>query len=98
MKPKDVEDFFKEVQREANYMDVANIKPVYYAILRTILNRLRAGGSIDLPDWGEFRVTKHKARRSRDPNLPGQFLQLPAIKTTKFSPCGRLKEFVRNLK
>lgn len=91
-------DFFLKVQKEVNYIDVESIKPVYYAILRTILSNLRDDGSIRLPDWGEFRVIRHKARRSRDPNLPGEYLYLPAIKTVKFSPTERLKNFVKNLK
>lgn len=98
MRKKAVDDFFLEVQKEANYIDVTNIKPIYYALLRTILNRLHSDGTIVLPDWGQFRVVKHKSRRSRDLNNPGEFLILPAIKTAKFSPCGRLKNFVRNLK
>lgn len=98
MKKKDVDEFFKEVQKEANYIDLANIRPIYYAILRAILNNLRDSGSVRLPDWGEFRVVAHKARKSRDPNLPGQYLHLPEIKTVKFSPIERLREYVKNLK
>lgn len=98
MNIKDVENFFKEVQKESNYIDIGNIKPVYYAILRTILKGLKDGGKVDLPDWGEYRLIKHKGRRSIDLNNPGQFLILPEIKTVKFSPIGRLKNFAKNIK
>lgn len=97
-KKKSPEKFFQDVQKEANYVDIDNIKPIYYAIIRSILNNLRLHGFISLPDLGNFRIVVHKGRRSRDPNVPGQYIQLPDIGTVKFTPCDRLKEFAKKHK
>ena len=89
--------FFEAVSKEANYMDQANLKPVYYSILRAILAQLKEKGAVVAPDWGEFRLIDHKARKSRDPNNPGGFIFLPPITTVKFSPCGRLKNYAKTI-
>ena len=94
---KDRDKFFQLVQKEANYIDLANLKPVYYALLRTVIKGLKVNGRIVLPDFGEFMVTTHKARRSVSVNNPNEILNLPEMNTVKYSPCKMMKAYVKNL-
>lgn len=88
-------EFFQMLSKEANYMPVEHVKPVYYALLRTILSQLRTTGQVRMPDWGIFQISTQKRRRIGDPLNRGGTLIIPETNVVKFTACERLREFTK---
>ncbi len=89
--------FFDKVSAKGNYLDPSVVTDVYYALIRLILEELRTKGSIEMPEFGKFRVHEHKARRSTNVNT-GEVIMLDAINIVKFEPCKKLKYYIKNKK
>ena len=90
------EEFFKLIAAKNNQASPESAANFYYAIFRVVLDELRKNGSVRIPDWGEFRIVYHKERRSTDVNT-GELVYLPQKATIKFSPCEKLKDYVRRM-
>jgi nucleoid DNA-binding protein len=88
-------EFFNKVSANCNYIDPVLAKDVYYAIIRTVLQELRAKEEINMPEFGTFRVTEHKSHKILNKST-GQQAIVPAKKTIKFSAFYKLKHYVHN--
>jgi len=91
-----MKEFFKQLSAENHYMDEKCVMEMYYSLLRLILKELKSNGSIELPDWGEFRVITYKPRKIR--NIITRLQQIvPETKMIKFSSAKKLKLYVKNI-
>lgn len=89
--------FITKVTPFVNYLEPTVIEQVYKGILRTIVNELRTKGAITLPDFGSYRVIKHKERKMRNPQT-GEMISVPAKNTVKFTPGKDLQFYFYNYK
>jgi len=92
-----MKNFWLEFSKRNNFQDEETIKNVYYALMRLILDELRANGKVYLPNWGEFTVVHKNAKKIRNVNT-GQEDIVEAMNLVKFKPCDRLKSYVRIMK
>ena len=60
--------FCRSVAVNCNFRDMDNIRDVYYAIVRTIMQECRADGKILLPDFGTMKLKTRKSKRIRNIN------------------------------
>ncbi len=67
------------------------------AVLDTISNSLKKGGSVTLVGFGTFSVSKSKARNGRNPQT-GETIKIKAKKSPKFKAGQGLKELVNGSK
>ena len=96
MKKKDKRAFFQELTAKSNMHSVDAAKKVYYGLISTIMDELRAEEEIELPDWGEYYIKKYPPRNIRDVNT-GQIKQIDAKKVVKFTPCRKLKDYAKDM-
>ena len=89
-----VRSFVEKILPNTNYQDAELAEMVYLGILRTILSELREKGVVILPEFGTFKVYKHKGRRAHDISTGGM-IQVPEMNTVKFSPGYKLREYFR---
>jgi len=94
MKDREKSDFFNKIVSGANFVDPDLARDLYFALIRLIIKELREGGSIELPNFGTFRVHVHKARRSVNVSS-GSIINLPPCPTVKFSPTLALKYYFK---
>lgn len=92
MKSINSEEFFKQVAVNSGIADLPTVKNVYYGMVRTLSRELRAKRVVDAPDWGEFSLGLHKARRALNVNT-GNLELLPARPTLKFRPDYKVKKY-----
>ena len=97
MNESDKNKFFNDLAIEINFSDLADVKKVYYGLVRTLTKGLRKEEKIELPDMGKFSIHKRKARETV---VVGSLerRKLPAIKTLKFVVDYKLKDYIKNLK
>lgn len=62
-------------------------------VIIAISNLLKAGDSINIPNFGTFSVKDRAARKGRNP-ATGAEMDIPATKVVHFSPSKSLKEAV----
>ena len=91
---KKTEDFFNSVSAKCNYINPELVKEFYVAFVRTILEELRGGGEITLPDWGKIKIVEHKGRMSSN-IATGEVEYLKPTKTIKFYPDYKLKAYIK---
>jgi len=65
------------------------VKEVIQKTLDYIIESLAAGESIELRNFGVFKVRTRKARLGRNPNKPEQEVRIPAKRVPDFKP-GRI--------
>ena len=63
------------------------------AVFDTILNALKAGGTVQLIGFGNFEVRERAARKGRNPQT-GEEIEIAASKVPAFKPGKALKEAV----
>ncbi len=90
------EEFFEKLSENSNYMSTEAVKVVFYGLVRTISRELRGRHTITLPDWGTFKLTIHKSRKSRSVN-DGSLVVLPEKATIKFVPDRKVKQYFYSL-
>ena len=88
-------DFFQKYSEKCNFRDPNDLKAVYLALIRLILQELRYNDSIKLPGFGEFRVHLYKERVTHNIKTRSM-MHLPAKRVIKFIPDSRLKTYVRD--
>lgn len=86
------EEFFSSVAAKANYVSGESVKDIYYGLLRVIIQELRERGAVNLPDFGDIVIHRHKARMSHDLQTDSMVM-LPEKSTIKFRPCKELKKY-----
>ena len=90
------EEFFQDISLLANGMPKDVVRNVYYSILNQIMNKLRKGEEMTLPDFGTVWAFKAKPRRTND--VQTQVCKIdPGTNRVKFVPCVKLKKYVRTL-
>jgi nucleoid DNA-binding protein len=90
------EELFKEISLKAEFCGKELAEKVYYGMLRTIINELRAGKDVLLPDLGIFYVHYAAPRQSRSVEN-GQIRNLAARKCLKFRPGKKIKGYFKEL-
>lgn len=65
------------------------VKEVIQKTLDYIIESLAAGKSVELRNFGVFKVRTRKARLGRNPNKPEQEVRIPAKRVPDFKP-GRI--------
>jgi nucleoid DNA-binding protein len=65
------------------------VKEVIQKTLDYIIESMAAGESIELRNFGVFKVRTRKARLGRNPNKPEQEVRIPAKRVPDFKP-GRI--------
>jgi len=65
------------------------------AVLDSITEALKTGGSVNFTGFGKFSTAQRKARTGVNPRNPGQKVQIPAARVPKFSAGSQLKAAVR---
>jgi DNA-binding protein HU-beta len=61
------------------------------AFMETTQESLKKGDKIALVGFGTFGVTKRAARKGRNPQKPGEVINIPAKNVVKFSAGSELK-------
>ena len=84
----------RKISERCNYIDPELAEAFYTGFLKVIVEGLRTDGEITLPGWGKFRIVEHKGRRLKNVNT-GLMDQIPPVKTVKFEPCTRLKNYAK---
>ena len=84
------------MSKELNYLDKKVALEFYYALMRVVVDDLRNKGEFEFPDFGKFVVKEHKGRRMIGIRSK-EVEYLPPIKTVKFSPNRKLKDFFKKL-
>ena len=64
------------------------------AMVESLMDALKKGGSVTLVGFGSFKVAKRAARKGRNPQT-GKTIDIPARKTPKFTPGKLFKEKVK---
>ena len=95
MKSIKTEEFFKQLAVDSGMSDLRVVRDVFYGMIRTISRELRNKGTIKLPDWGEFYLKIHSARRHK--SITGEVGMVQARPTVKFSPDIKVKKYFYEL-
>ena len=69
-------------------------KKALEAFMAATEETLKSGDKIALVGFGTFGVTKRAARKGRNPQKPGQVINIPAKNVVKFSAGSELKKAV----
>jgi DNA-binding protein HU-beta len=80
--------------KEAN-LTKADAKRALDAFVKTTTATLKEGDKIALVGFGTFGVTKRAARKGRNPQKPGQVINIPAKNVVRFSVGSELKTAVK---
>ena len=96
MKSIGAEEFFKLVSVNSGVPDVQTIKDIYYGMIRTMSREIRDKQIVKLPDWGDFSLKIHKARKMVSVNN-GKMTVIPAKPTVKFIPDYKVKKYFYSL-
>jgi len=83
---------FSKVTLNSGISDLQTVKNVFYGLIRTISRELRDNQSVNLPDWGEFKLHIHKSRRSMNV-YTRKIENLPPKTTVKFVPDDNVKKY-----
>lgn len=86
-------ELIKSVSEKAGITKVDAAKAVD-AMIKSILESLKKGEKVTLVGFGNFYVSKRKARTGRNPKT-GQQIKIPAAKVPKFSAGKALKEAIK---
>ncbi len=76
-------------------MSKADAKKALDAFMDTTKDALKKGDRITLVGFGTFGITKRAARKGRNPQNPGQIINIPAKNVVKFSVGSELKNAVK---
>ena len=63
------------------------------AVIHQIMDSMKTGTDVRIPDFGTFKVAKRKAREGRNP-ATGKTIQIPAANVPKFTPAKKLKDLL----
>ena len=96
MKSIKAEEFFRLVALNSGISDLQVVKDMFYGMVRTMSRELKEKQVIKLPDWGEFSLKVHKARKMVDVNDKNIIL-IPAKTTVKFTPDYKVKKYFYEL-
>lgn len=87
--------FFTSVANNCKFKDEANVRDVYYAIVRTIVQECKKNGKILLPGLGDMELKERDRRRIRNVNT-GEVHETKPHKVFKFTACKMLKEYINH--
>lgn len=72
----------------------AEAERIIEALVAAILDTLKRGDEVAIPDLGKFRVKDRAARTARNPRT-GEMVKVPATRAVKFSAAKSLKDAVK---
>ena len=89
-------EFFYEISKNCNFVDEKSVEDMYYAMIRVIGRQLRDKKKINMPDFGQFRLHRHKPRMALNVRSK-QIENLGAKTTIKFTPIYKLKAYFHDM-
>ena len=93
---KENNNFFNELAIQCNITDLKSVKLFYYALVRTLYKILKQSNSVEMPDWGSYKIKTHASRNSHDLQTGG-IRTIPAINTIRFEADYKLKEKIKSI-
>lgn len=89
-------EFFNKVSEKSNFTDPSMVAEVYYGLLKTITEELRAGNTVRLPELGDFYVQVRKNMTSYMFHTGG-IHRRESVKVVKFSACANIGKYFNSL-
>ena len=89
-------NFFNDLAIECKIIDLSSVKLFYYALIRTLYKTLKQSNSVEMPDWGSYKIKTHASRNSHDLQTGG-IRTIPAINTIRFEADYKLKEKIKSI-
>ncbi|MCB1196107.1 integration host factor subunit beta [bacterium] len=71
-----------------------SVHSVIQRTLELITTKLQDGDSVELRNFGVFKVTERRARRGINPNFPEQKIEIPAKRVVVFKQGKKMKSKV----
>lgn len=90
------EEFFKQISLNSGVSDLQTVKDIFYGLIKTMSREIRNKQIVELPDWGKFRLTIRKSRRSNNVQMM-KVVILPPLPEVRFYPNKNVKEYFRAL-
>lgn len=82
---------------DATQLQLQDVTIVVQKTLDAIVDAVADGRNVELRNFGVFEVKRRKARIGRNPNNPGQTVQIPPRAVVKFKPGKIMTERVEQL-
>ena len=89
-------ELFNRIAEKSGYTDHGIVAEVYYGLLKTITEELRAGRTVRLPELGDFSIRKWKSMntyRFANQSMGGGVIKREGIKVVKFKPCANIGKY-----
>jgi DNA-binding protein HU-beta/integration host factor subunit alpha len=71
-----------------------DVARVVQGVLSAIIDALRKGDTVELRNFGVFRVKERQPRVGRNPKHPDQVVRIPRRKVVKFKPGSLMRKLV----
>lgn len=65
------------------------------AFIKTVVNAVKKGNSVNIPKFGKFWASKRKAREGVNPQDPSKKIKIPAMRVVSFKAGSEFKKAVR---
>ncbi len=79
---------------EATGLPQDKVARVVQGVLNAIIDALRKGDTVELRNFGVFRVKERQPRIGRNPKQPDQVVRIPRRKVVKFKPGSLMRRLV----
>lgn len=89
------EEFFERLVIRSNGLPKDVVKDVYYSILKVMMDELRDGKEIELPNFGNVRLIEIVGHRRKNVNT-GEYMDT-SFRKIGFSFHKNLKSYVNNM-
>lgn len=89
--------FFNDLAIEMNCLSADDAQRFYYCFLKFVIKRCKKEGKIELPEWGEFKLSVFKERPVDivvNGRRIGERRILPPTKALKFKENRKLREYL----
>jgi len=96
MKDYEKREFFNNIAIKMGTTDLEMAKNAYSGVVKAIMQGIREREICEAPDFGVFKIVRHKARKISDVNTK-QDKYLPEMNTFRFSPDRKLRKYIHNL-
>lgn len=87
------DEFAKKIKEQLNLSSQAVALEVINKVADTIVEAVKSGDEITLPNVGKFSAVERSARKGRNP-LTGETIEIPAKKAVKFKVSNSIKKAI----
>ena len=89
---------FQQISAKCGYISEEVTEKIYYALLKVILDELKENKIIYLPDWGNFKLVEHPAAVRNNWWNREETKTFLAYTQLVFTPCQKLKKYIKGEK